>query len=61
MDHEGKRPHMIRIIAPHFVCGITLHEGYADRCAPIVKYMYGWPLDRIEAYCYTKGWKCQLI
>lgn len=43
---------MLRIVAPHFVAGIVR----GGQCAPIIKYMKGWTLDRIEEYCRRKGW-----
>ena len=48
---------LIRIVAPHFVAGID----YPMRCAPIVKYMKGWSLNRIFDYCRSKGWKASII
>jgi len=43
---------MLRIIAPHFVAGIVRGEAVA----PIIKYMKGWTLAQIRAYCQQKGW-----
>jgi hypothetical protein len=51
---------MIRITAPHFVAGIVLHDGRACRSASIVAYMLGWARERVEAYCRTKGWRCEV-
>jgi len=42
---------LIRITAPHFCAGIT-----NGRAAPILQYMRGWTVKRIQAYCVAKGW-----
>lgn len=44
---------MVRIEASHFVAGIIVGE----RAAPILKYMIGWPTEKIIKYCQKKGWK----
>lgn len=49
---------MLYIQAPHFCCGVVLEGNTVFKVAPIVKYMFGWPVDRAEAYCKSKGWKC---
>lgn len=43
---------MLRITAPHFVAGIVR----GGDCAPILRYMRGWTLREIRAYCARKGW-----
>ena len=43
---------LVRILAPHFVAGLVL----GGQCAPIIRYMHGWPPERIRAYCKGKGW-----
>lgn len=48
---------MLRITAPHFVAGIV--QG--GMVAPIIKYMKGWTLREIRAYCERKGWTVELI
>lgn len=42
----------VHIEAPHFVAGC--HNG---TCAPIIKYMETWPIEKIRSYCLKKGWK----
>src|SRR5688500_9965485 len=44
-------PMVFRIKAPHFVAGC--HDG---ECAPIIRYMENWPIERIRSYCASKGW-----
>src|ERR1041385_3728663 len=41
----------LRIEAPHFVAGCS--DG---KCAPIIKDMEHWPIERIASYCKSKGW-----
>ena len=48
---------MLRISAPHFVAGIV--RGGA--VAPIIAYMKGWSLYKIESYCGGKGWIIERI
>jgi hypothetical protein len=50
---------LIRIIAPHFVAGIE-RIAYRNRCAPILGYMQTWNIEKIQNYCKSKGWECQL-
>lgn len=49
---------MIRIVAPHFVAGLVIDPR---RCAPIVKYMQSWTVERILGYCKSKGWQAQVM
>ena len=48
---------MLRIIAPHFVAGIVR----GGEAAPIIRYMKGWTLPQIRAYCASKGWVIEII
>jgi hypothetical protein len=48
---------MLRIVAPHFVAGIV-RQGPA---APIISYMKGWTLARIQTYCKAKGWIMEIM
>lgn len=45
-----------RIEAPHFVAGCA-----NGKCAPIIKYMENWPIERIASYCVSKNWKLDLL
>lgn len=53
--------HLYRITAPHFVAGIVVGDGKVTGSAPILKYMRGWTMARVETYCYTKSWRLDLI
>lgn len=46
----------LRIEAPHFVAGCA-----NGKCAPIIKYMENWPVERIKSYCASKGWKLEIV
>ena len=48
---------MLRISAPHFVAGIVR----GGDVAPILRYMKGWTLTRIKAYCDAKGWTVEVM
>jgi hypothetical protein len=52
---------MIRIDGKFFVAGAVLENGVVVRCAPIIKYMMGWPRDRVFAYCAKRRWKAVLL
>jgi hypothetical protein len=47
----------LRIVAPHFVAGITR----GGPVAPIIRYMRGWTYRRIKAYCDERGWSVEVI
>ena len=45
------------IQAPHFTAGYAYDRGVVTQAAPIISYMVGWSLDRVQAYADKKGWK----
>ena len=45
-----------RIVAPHFVAGCS-----NGKCAPIIRYMENWSIERISTYCLSKGWLLEII
>lgn len=51
-----KEPSWFRVIAPHFVGGGNIHKGKVTKCANIIKYMTGWPLQYMRDYCAEKRW-----
>ena len=57
----SQEPHLSRIVAPHFVAGITSIEGIVTEAAPIVRYMVGWRLIKAVRYCMAKRWECRAI
>jgi hypothetical protein len=48
---------MIQITAPHFTAGIVFENDIVIRTAPILSYMRGWSLYKVETYCITKKWR----
>jgi len=51
---------VLRIVAPHFVAGISV-EWNGRRVAPIIEYMKYWGYDEIVNYCRRKGWRVQVF
>jgi hypothetical protein len=47
--------------APHFMAGIVLRRDRVVEAADIIRYMKGWPRDRVRAYCARKGWKVSIV
>lgn len=61
-NHAG----YVRITAPHFVAGVETRISQAGfvivcKCAPILKYMDGWPMHKVVQYCKRKKWECQVM
>lgn len=61
---------LIQIDTPHFCAGIELQQDgdpvkelnlICVDCAPIVKYMKGWRLHKINNYVKSKHWKLTVI
>lgn len=49
---------LYQIESPHFTAGFILDsDGSVVRAAKIIKYMEGWSLNRVKAYCHKKGWR----
>ena len=53
MSHEV----LLQIDSKYFCAGLVLSEGVVIQCAPIIKYMRGWSVERVEQYCDKKGWE----
>ncbi len=51
---------VFRISSQYFVAGGTLRGKHVFRCAPIIKYMKGWSLEKLRIYCKRKGWELGL-
>lgn len=47
----------VQITAPHFVAGYDLGTG---NIAPIIRYMKGWTIEKMYAYCDGKGWSLRV-
>ena len=40
-----------------FCCGIVYNYPKRNKCAPIVKYMQYWTVNKIKMYCKKRGWE----
>jgi len=49
------------IDAPDFIAGLVLWNDRVVEAANIVKYMRGWPRDRVREYCARKRWTVTVI
>lgn len=53
---------LYRICAQTFCAGLGVGiDGFVNWSAPILGYMVGWQLDRVEAYCARKGWELTAV
>jgi hypothetical protein len=53
---------LFRIVAPHFVAGFETGDRLRVLVvAPIIKYMRGWDLTKVVAYCDSKGWLLERV
>lgn len=52
---------LYRIVAKHFVAGFEYNGKYVWRAAPIIKYMHGYSLESVKAYCKRKQWALEEI
>ena len=48
---------LIQIDSGYFCAGVELINNQVTLFAPILYYMRGWNIQRIESYCHTKKWK----
>lgn len=51
----------LRVVAPHFVCGVAFTQKRVVDAAPICRYMLGWTKDRFIEYTKGKGWKWEIL
>jgi len=47
--------------APHFNAGIVLWNDRVVEAADIIRYMKGWPRDRVRDYCAKKNWHVSVV
>lgn len=52
---------LARILAPTFAAGFEYRRERVVYAAPIIRYMLGWPLNRVRAYCAKKKWRLELL
>jgi hypothetical protein len=51
----------IQITADHLCAGLVIGGGHVRKAAPILKYMAGWRIERVEEYCRKRYWQCVKI
>jgi hypothetical protein len=54
-------PILVRVVAPHFVAGLSVFEDRVVEAAPILRYAVGWTADRLRRYVRHKGWTASRI
>jgi hypothetical protein len=52
---------LARIEAPHFTACLVLKADVVVIAADIVRFMGGWPRDRVRDYCHQKGWRITAV
>jgi hypothetical protein len=53
---------LLQISAARFTAGLVLDAQLCVvEAAPILRYMLGWPVTRVAAYCKTKGWRGRVV
>lgn len=52
---------LVRVVAPHFVAGLIIVDGWCTEAAPKLKWAVGKDRDRLRAYFARKGWKAVVI
>lgn len=45
-----------RIVAPHFVAGLIVRDGFVVEAAPIIGWADGRPWPYLKTYMQRKGW-----
>jgi hypothetical protein len=53
---SGQNENLIQIHSKYFTAGIVLEGDTVVRAAPIIKWMIGWPRQRVIDYSFMKGW-----
>jgi len=52
---------LARIVAPTFAAGFEHRRNRVVYAAPIIRYMLGWKVTRVAAYCAKKKWRLELL
>lgn len=45
-----------RIVAPHFVAGLLVEDGYVTEAAPILGWATGGQWSKVRSYLKRRGW-----
>lgn len=49
-----------RVVNTYIAAGGEFTNGKISRCAPIIKYMAGWSVERLIGYCRNKDWDLEI-
>lgn len=49
-----------RVEGPSFVAGLEFEGGCVVETAPYLKFMRGWSVKNVVAFCDQRRWKCEL-
>lgn len=52
---------LVRVVAPHFVAGLIIVDGWCTEAAPKLKWAIGKDRDGLRAYFARKGWKATVL
>jgi len=52
---------LLAIDAPYFYCGVIVRNGRVIKTAPIVHYLSGWDLNRVQRYAQRRGWQIEAV
>lgn len=52
---------LLQLTAKHFCAGLVIQNDRVTVTAPIIKYMMGWTLARVEQYARGCGWTVTMI
>lgn len=60
-DYRPTDESLLAIDAPHFYCGVIVRSGRVIKTAPIVHYLSGWDIDRVQRYAQRRGWRVATV
>ena len=52
---------LLQLTAKHFCAGLIVQNGRVTVTAPILRYMHGWMLARVEEYAQAAGWTVMVV
>lgn len=48
---------LLLIDSPTFCAGITVKDNVVVKSAPLISYMIGWNVSKVQNYCLKKKWE----
>jgi len=52
---------IVRVVAPHFVAGLIIKNGYCTEAAPILRWAVGKASDELRQYFKSRQWRASII